>query len=650
MDIKGGRILKIGTGLGAAHANRQRKLEELDEAKLKTTVRVEFVTKVGIKTWRVLKGLDYTLKGGSGPREGKVAADGTLTEWKLEPGKYSLSFPKIEQTPATRYPDVESESVDELQVKAFGPLKWEDVFKPIEGIETGILNRVFIEQEVIPIIFVPGIMGSRLKRKVKGSNWKTWDPDDMAFMFRKYTTRGAAAKQRMLLFNANEAIDPAGLEPFEDDAEHNAKLAKRLRAEFARHCDKDEWRALVDERGWGAVAWGFYRDALEKLEAGHEWPEPAASFFRMPVYAFGYNWTDPCKTSGQKLKDRIGEITKRHREKGERCQKVMLVTHSMGGIVARAACKLHGAEHDVLGAVHGVQPVTGSAAAYWRMKAGSERVHTFDFFMAWTLGSTQAEVTAILGNIQGGLELLPNHLYSVDGGKPGGWLEIHGPRGELRRLPEVDPYDEIYLQEAVPYRLISKRYLLPGSSDPDQVSVTWLKSARLIRRARALHASLGVEHHPETHVFYGTEQKKRTEKKKHPTADRIVLKVEPCRPEVVAVDGVNVEVPPPAEGTEECAGGDYKVYVKDSGKLMEMVLQRQDGPGDGTVPESSGSAVKPCGQSHGGTPPEPRAFLGIGHSEAYREGAGRTGYGEDTLEFVVASIEKLWRMKVKTRS
>lgn len=55
------------------------------------------------------------------------------------------------------------------------------------------------------------------------------------------------------------------------------------------------------------------------------------------------------------------------------CNKVIIVTHSMGGLVARSACVLHGAEGKVLGVIHGVQPSVGSPAAYWRMKAGFER-------------------------------------------------------------------------------------------------------------------------------------------------------------------------------------------------------------------------------------------------------------------------------------
>ena len=34
--------------------------------------------------------------------------------------------------------------------------------KPVDGFETESQNRLVIERDVLPIIFVPGIMGSRL--------------------------------------------------------------------------------------------------------------------------------------------------------------------------------------------------------------------------------------------------------------------------------------------------------------------------------------------------------------------------------------------------------------------------------------------------------------------------------------------------------
>ena len=63
-------------------------------------------------------------------------------------------------------------------------INWKSLFQPIMGLKTDCFNRICIEREVIPIIFVPGIMGSRLVRA--SDNVKLWDPDDPGFMVKKY--------------------------------------------------------------------------------------------------------------------------------------------------------------------------------------------------------------------------------------------------------------------------------------------------------------------------------------------------------------------------------------------------------------------------------------------------------------------------------
>ena len=63
-----------------------------------------------------------------------------------------------------------------------------ELSNPIEGFEAENQNRLVIEREVLPIIFVPGIMGSRLGRSQSD---KVWDPDSSWFMFTTYGRRKA---------------------------------------------------------------------------------------------------------------------------------------------------------------------------------------------------------------------------------------------------------------------------------------------------------------------------------------------------------------------------------------------------------------------------------------------------------------------------
>ena len=58
-----------------------------------------------------------------------------------------------------------------------------DLKNTIEGLETERQNRIVIERDVLPIIFIPGIMGSRLKNN-EGD--MIWDPDNNWFMLKNY--------------------------------------------------------------------------------------------------------------------------------------------------------------------------------------------------------------------------------------------------------------------------------------------------------------------------------------------------------------------------------------------------------------------------------------------------------------------------------
>lgn len=81
-------------------------------------------------------------------------------------------------------------------------IKWQDVFAQIDGLETDAQNRICIEAEVIPIVFVPGIMGSRLRRRIDKA--KLWDPDDPLFMVDKYGKFSATAAGRKALLIGSE--------------------------------------------------------------------------------------------------------------------------------------------------------------------------------------------------------------------------------------------------------------------------------------------------------------------------------------------------------------------------------------------------------------------------------------------------------------
>jgi len=395
-------------------------------------------------------------------------------------------------------------------------IDWSALFKPIEGLQCGdgLSNRLEIEREVIPIIFVPGIMGSRL-RNVDGK--KVWDPDAAWFMLKRYGLVSVDAAERKAL-TIGGRFEKDYLSVMEDDETHN----KNFRS------DEDAGRV---KRGWGGVSWSSYGPFLEALQTkgdDNDWTEPIRHCFEFPVHAHGYNWTASNADSGKKLAQNINDVIAHYQANGRMCRQVILVTHSMGGLVARAACKLHGAEEKVLGVVHGVQPVFGSPAAYWRMKGGFERPQggptgtVWDWFRnplkmtkhvvlgtvgAWVLGTNGEEVTSLLGNMPGGLQLLPNKLYADNAGNKQ-WLLYEDSRGESVALPQSDPYEEIYRKQDEFYRLVDPAWLDPGAStlEPKNSLIDsdspWEEYEMNLKSAERFHDRLCTHVHPQTFQFY----------------------------------------------------------------------------------------------------------------------------------------------------
>jgi hypothetical protein len=309
--------------------------------------------------------------------------------------------------------------------------------------------------------------------------------------------------------------------------------------------------------------------ALQQHDYISAWDEPMRHCFEFPVHVCGYNWTASNDDSGKKLAAYIDEVIKKYQALDRLCEHVILITHSMGGLVARSACVLHGAESKVLGVVHGVQPAHGAPAAYWRMKGGFDRpgdtpggeggfmsylrnpVKTFKrkplgTVGAWVLGTDGEEVTSLLGNMPGGLELLPNHLYTDNTGKKS-WLRkrrfIQPVRAEpveavanllinreristssmrtdligvslsfpaadglsVVELPKSDPYTEIYLAKDVFYRLVNPAWLDPGQAkdDPDsQDKAPWDFFQQYLEKAKSFHFKVQDKVHPVTYQFY----------------------------------------------------------------------------------------------------------------------------------------------------
>lgn len=414
--------------------------------------------------------------------------------------------------------------------------------------------------KVIPVIFLPGIMGSNLKllKLPEGfkSDWGAiaWRPDDgISFMFRKVRPLEANQRRR-LLDPSNTEVDP--------DGEISPSLLKGFTFESAadgRNAMKigeQRRQAFIEEmkrRGWGTVSLESYGPLLAYLEKNlnrmywrgelndfwsdciiarqhvtltgrsnrqvqaSDWgivkgDKPLtsddvkkAARYWLPVYAVGYNWLKSNADGAEYVVSKINEFMKRYTDEGYECSKVLLVTHSMGGLLGRAVVhpQMGNAADKVLGVMHGVMPTHGAAAAYRRCHAGFEGASytSMDGVAAKVLGDTGPKVAAVFSNSPGALQLLPNKLYGA------GWLRVQDASGKiLLSLPQSDPYTEIYQQKDVWWRLMNPAWVDPRSSASAKDRATsWGLFNSNLWMAQDFHDKLGSTHHAHTYLQYGTD-------------------------------------------------------------------------------------------------------------------------------------------------
>jgi hypothetical protein len=471
-------------------------------------------------------------------------------------------------------------------------LPWHQVDQLLAGLATDVAHLREVQREAIPIIFVPGIMGSRLRlagtngegKNAQGLPNLRWEPS-AGWLFKHCSGESPQHRKDLLI---GEAFNPNYLEVDNDTPVGHGE------------------RGIMEE----------YRPFLQQLRE-RDWG-PLAKLFEFPVYAFGYNWTGDAKAAGAKLVARIDEVMAEARQVTGRCEKVILVSHSMGGLVTRAASKLAGGEGKILGIVHGVQPAWGAAAAYWRIKAGFEGGGITGRIASRFLGSSAPHTTIILGNSIGGLELLPTRQYVLNDGRPQ-WLFIVDENKQVSAMPRRgNPYDEIYRVPAQCQKprtgapstntwwgLVDPALLAPGSGEAANDTEAliagaddpWSGYLALLAQAEGFHSALGTYTHPFTYAFHG---------KGEDTAEFIRFD---CETNWVWSDPYRTR-------------GFLGLYRNARGQDMQAVLQDPAGSGDGTVSVASatfkGGAPLP---DHG--PPGHRGFEGLEHQPAFEDGEAR---------------------------
>jgi hypothetical protein len=213
----------------------------------------------------------------------------------------------------------------------------------------------------------------------------------------------------------------------------------------------------------------------------------------------GYNWLESNGKSGEKIASRITALIGRYQQLGYQCEKVIVVTHSMGGLVARALIHpdMGNLKDKVLGVVHGVMPATGAGAAFRRMRCGFEG----SGITPKVLGDQGDRVTAVLANAQGGLELLPAEAYGNE------WLHIVQGERTLKSLPQKgDPYEEIYKVRGKWYGLLREEWINPAGLTDRGVA----RTTRLLDDVKAFHRAISNTYHDHSYAHYGADPERRS--------------------------------------------------------------------------------------------------------------------------------------------
>ena len=497
--------------------------------------------------------------------------------------------------------------------------------------------------KVVPVIIVPGIMGTNLRAKLTPSRarvddkpnekvdpgkpvWRPPNGNSEGMSAARDWNRRTPEERQLLLDPATLEVDPDG--PVQlPDSEDGYVLTERE----------------VRERGWGEVhadsygsllyglqkrlnqTFGFDEQIRTRFVQQHwkdvmncdprrwglrEFPPLTEEHlvknaqYYFPVYAAGYCWLDDCAKSAVLLEKRILGIIDSWTKAKRQCSNVILVTHSMGGLVARACAKRIPGR--IAGVIHGVMPALGAPVVYRRIASGTETFNPNTYPLAkfaasrvaMILGETAEETTPVLATSPGALELLPNHLY------PSPWLHVRvismvgappGPNHGIKdgassyqtkpydalRFPNANqpnPYD-LYRDVTSWFRMINPALVDPAGKFAKLGTGVGLAIRTAINTAENFHRTLGDYYHPNTYAFHGSDN----EQMSFGQIRWVALK-----------PGGTTTALTPANLSSGCyvgmtKTGQRRVLVEGKTELR-FAAEQQDARGDGTVPHQSGAA------------------------------------------------------------
>ncbi|WP_395062673.1 hypothetical protein [Paraburkholderia silvatlantica] len=453
---------------------------------------------------------------------------------------------------------------------------------------------------VIPVIVVPGVMGTNLADLRDNPVWLVDSPASLV----GWAVKTPSDRKNILNPSAtkvsNKGSIPAGTTLSETELRGRgwATVSKMFYGDFLVWLENalNDCNAAADYGRKGVRALLMQEVVAQNL-AKLSYAEVSLSYkYHLPVHAVGYNWLQSNAESAEWLGYQIDKIISNYR-KTSRCEKVILVTHSMGGLVSRYCTEaIPGYREKILGIVHGVMPATGSATAYRRVKAGTEPGgNVASYGTSLILGNMSSKVMPVFAQSPGPLQLLPSPEYGQ------GWLQIRDGERFFSLPQKGDPYGEIYTKRGVWWGLVDQGLMDPDkSTDSEQ---NWLSYTKLITEQVArFHQAISGKYHPQTYAFWGDD-------KEHKTWGDVVWKRTQAS-FLLNSDTYDVQNKPvntdTLMGTIDVMAG--RLGPMDVHKTFE--LQAAGENGDGTVPVRSGAAPARYARASVG-------YSGVDHGAAY---------------------------------
>jgi hypothetical protein len=521
--------------------------------------------------------------------------------------------------------------------------------------------------KIIPVIFLPGVMGSNLRMskkrqdELKRPDNRAWRPDDLMNLSGNYEVvkktgmggwfRNASPAQRQLDFDPNtteveyyhyteskDRFDPEGKETVEADARHQnvpdtlVPIPPLMGYRFTQSISqpssnrapsrKRQLPAQIARwRGWSEVLFAgpysqmlktaelFLNNMVIKGQLNPTWSSvltdpktfgatsgaaiTEAEIKKIancwyPVHAMGYNFLKSNGESAIVIADRIRGLVRGYQKRGFKCDEVIIVTHSMGGVLARALIHpnygnlLNDQTVKMLGIYHSAMPTLGAAAAYRRTRFGFlEKEGTTAEYFAEIIAIDGQHATAILANTPGPLELMPATGYGKN------WLKVVDGCGRtIRSWPQgnENALESIYLQPQDNWwRLINPNWVNPGNVPP-KLGGGLDNVLKRLRKANEFLDSIGTTFHPtQCYASYCASDE-------HKSFGSLVFKV--MNPEIR--DSRTITLPP--ADTWKLLTDDKKgtLTVQAGAKVLTLKLQPGDAAGDETVPAER-SACKIAG-------------------------------------------------------